>query len=297
MGAEARDPAQERRNNITLDQWDVTFGRDLPLFMEKAANVEYRVLAIVTSNYVVKANKLLGGVGYEKKIITPTIMEDLGGDRVLPALRDNPEGRLPTFMGAAWYADFRNGEEYEDRYFELLQALHRVPSKPKPPLGPNPFEASVDDAAIAVRHSAARYVAPAVGGDVTFDYSNNNGRHVIGAGDRAFTLSFSTAGRGSVHIYNDPPDIKTVALAAGAASAGDIGDASIYDGSSRSRTIRVGDAAILRNQHDYWAAVFVDEVHTRDSGPTGDPFIAFRYFITGIPNPHFDRAGRTDSEG
>lgn len=175
--------------DVTLDQWDVTLGDDVAYFMEKAANVDYRVLAIVSTTYVTKTNEPAGGAGYEKRLITHAIMKDLTSDRLVPALRENPDGELPAFMGTPWFSDMRNDDEFEVRYFELLGALHRVPGKPKPPLGPNPFQSSADDVAIAVRHSPARYVAPALEGTVTFDYSNNNGRHVIGAGDRQFTLA------------------------------------------------------------------------------------------------------------
>ena len=109
----------------------------------------------------------------------------------------------------------------------------------------------------------------------------------MGAKERAFTLAFATSGHGSIYIMNDPPDIKTVALAAAVKAPEDVGDASSHDGSSRHRTIRVGDAAILRNQNNYWAAVFVDQVLTRETSPTGDPKIIFRDFIPAVPTPAF----------
>jgi hypothetical protein len=270
--------------DITLDQWDLKIGDDVAYFMEKAAKIDYRVLAIVSTAYVTKTNEPAGGAGYEKRLLTKVIMKDLASDRLVPILRENPDGELPDFMGTPWFCDMRNDDEYEKKYFELLSALHRKPGKPKPPLGPNPFEAGADDVAIAVRHSPARYVEPALQGTVTFDYSNNNGQYVIGAGDRKFTLRFGSAGTGRIHLYNDPKDIQTVALAAGIAEVAGIGDASIYDGSSRHRVLRVGDAGVLRNDKDYWAAVFVDNVDHRSSS---EPSITFRFSVTSTPNPQF----------
>jgi hypothetical protein len=274
--------------DVILDRWDTRLGSDLSLFMERAADNRYRVLAIVTSEYVTKADGAEGGVGYERKMITPSLMRDLRGHRVVPVLRDNPEGKLPRFLGAAKYVDLRDHVLDEARYYGLLQELHGLEPTPKPPLGNNPFSRFFgDEVASAIRHDPARYVMPSLEGEVEFNYTNNDGRFVIGTGDRAFTLALSTAGHGSIHIYNDPSDIKTVALAAGLRSPSQVGDASSYDGSSRFRTIQVGDGAVIRNQNNYWAAVFIDEVVTRESSPTGESKIAFRYCIPATPSSTF----------
>ncbi len=274
--------------DVVLDRWDTQLGSDLALFMERAGDTDYRVLVIASSRYVTKADNTEGGVGYEKRMISPTLMRDLEGHRVVPVLRGNPEGQLPRFMGAAKYIDFREDKAYEDRYYELLQDLHGIQATPKPELGRNPFTVMADDeVSVALRHDPARYVMPALEGQATFDYSNNNGQYLIGTGERAFTLNFSETGHGSIHIYNDPPNIKTVALASGVTSPRDVGDASSYDGSSRARTIRVGDAAILRSENNYWVAVFVDEVLTRETSPTGEPRITFRFHIPATPTPEF----------
>jgi hypothetical protein len=273
--------------NVILDRWDTRLGNDLSLFMELAGDTAYRILAIVTSGYVRKADAAEGGVGYERKMITPSLMKDLHGHRVVPVLRDNPQGELPRFLGAAKYVDLRDGL-YEDGYYALLQDLHGLQPTPKPPLGKNPFLLlAEEEVPIALRHDPARYVAPALEGEVSFDYTNNDGRFVIGTGERSFTLAFSPAGHRAVYIYHDPPDIKTIALAPGIKNPGEVNDASSYDGSSRVRTIQVGDAAIIRNQNNYWAAVFVDEVLTRESSHTREPKIVFRYFIPAVPAPAF----------
>jgi len=275
--------------DVVLDRWDTRLGSDLSLFMEQAGDTAYRVIAIVTARYVDKADAAEGGVGYERRVITPSLMRDLHGHRVIPVLRDNPEARLPRFLGAAKYIDFRGDDGYEERYYELLQELHGLQPTPKPPLGKNPFATMSDqELPVALRHDPARYAMPALKGELAFDYTNNNGHFIIGTGERAFTLNFSGSGHGSIYIYNDPADIETVALAPGVRTPEEVGDASSYDGSSRVRTIRVGDAAILRNRNDYWAAVFVDEVVTRESSPTREPSITLRYFIPPVPTPTFE---------
>lgn len=274
--------------DVVLDRWDTELGRDLSLFMERAGDTTYRVLVICTDRYVQKANAAEGGVGYERKMITPSLMADLHGNRVVPALRDNESGTLPRFLGAAKYVDFRVDDLTNQPYFELLQGLHGLEPTPKPPLGRNPFRAlPLDEVESALREDAARYVMPALEGQVTFDYSNNNGRYVIGAGERKFTVQFGESGYGSVYVLSDPDDIKTVALARGVSSPDQLDDAATYDASSRHRTIRVGDAAILRNVKNYWAAVFVDRVYVRETGPTGEPQVTFRYSIPPVPRSDF----------
>src|SRR4051812_20844681 len=59
------------------------------------ADTGYRVVAICTAQHVEKADAAEGGVGYERKMITPSLMADLHGNRVVPVLRDNPDGELP----------------------------------------------------------------------------------------------------------------------------------------------------------------------------------------------------------
>lgn len=272
--------------DAVLDQWDTRLGSDLTLFMESAAILDYRVLAIVTENYVVKADIPQDGVGYERRVITPTLMDDLLGHRVVPVLRSGTA--LPTFMGAAKYIDFRADERYEEKYVALLRELHGMPVPAKPPLGPNPFTTSAaEDVDAALRESRARYVSPAATGEFEFDYANNNGRYVIGTGDTEFVVRFSTAGHRRIHAYTDGTGLKSLALVPHASSPDDVGDASAYDGSSRVRTPRIGDAIVLRNARDYWAVFFIDKVLTRDTSPSGHAVLKARYIIQGSRSRYF----------
>ncbi|WP_235737082.1 toll/interleukin-1 receptor domain-containing protein [Nocardioides alcanivorans] len=274
--------------DVVLDRWDTSLGSDLSLFMEQSADIEFRVVAIASDTYTSKADNAEGGVGYERRVITPTLMANLAGHRIIPVLRSNPFAALPRFLGAAKYVDMRAPERYEDAYFELLQDLHGMEATPKPPLGRNPFLLHPDsEVRSAVSWSKGRYVSPGLSGTVQFDHSNDDGQYVIGAGDRSFTLAFSVSGPDSVVIYHDPADIRTVALARDATEPSHIGDASQYDGSSRARVIKTGDAAVVSNVNGYWAAVFVDEIEVRETSLTGEPRITFRYFIPETCTPEF----------
>ena len=126
---------------------------------------------------------------------------------------------------------------------------------------------------------------PALAGEASFDYTSNDGKYVIGNGERTFTLNFGARGHGSIYVLSDPPDIKSVALGPGVTSRSDLGEPWSYDGSSRYRTINVGDAAVIQNRHNYWAAVFVDEVLIRETSPTRNPSITFRFCVPSALEP------------
>ncbi|MDQ7909038.1 toll/interleukin-1 receptor domain-containing protein [Phytohabitans sp. ZYX-F-186] len=281
-----------RRNGIdvVLDRWNARLGANLPLFTEEGVDASDRILVIVTEMYAHKAYEGRGGVSYERRLLTADLMDDLTNDRILTILRDNPDRKIPIFLGQPVYLDFRDDADYETRYAELIHNLHGREILPVPLLGPNPFLSNPpSEVELALRNDPARYVSPNARGSVTFDHSNNDGRYVLGSGDMTFTLKTSNAGKGSVYVYNDPVDIQLVALAAGITEPSQISDASVHDSSSRSRHIRQGDAVVLRNSNGYWAVVCVDEVHTRDSAPSGRPSLSFRYAIQPDRTADFSR--------
>lgn len=131
----------------------------------------------------------------------------------------------------------------------------------------------------------ASYVAKRLSGRATFDYSNNNGVYVIGKGDLAFETQWSKASDTSIHLYNDPPSIESVAIALGATSIEAVTDASSYDGSSRSRTLQEGEVAVLKNRHGNFAALQVLDVKDRTRADDRDE-LTFQYVI----NPEGERS-------
>lgn len=173
--------------DIILDQWDLTLGGDLPRFMETGLTAAQRVLAVCTQPYVSKANAGHGGVGYEKMILTAQLMQDIISDRIIPIIKNNVAiPVVPTFLLSRLYVDFRDDLVFEARYAELLRDIHGQQVKPRPPLGTNPFNTTPSFTAPLLSFGPERYVSPALSGVVTFDYSNNNGRYTLGAGDMAF---------------------------------------------------------------------------------------------------------------
>ncbi len=70
-----------------LDQWDLSLGDDVTRFMEDRLSSSERVLVICTDEYVRKANEGIGGVGYEKMIVTAELVRNLGTNKFIPIIR------------------------------------------------------------------------------------------------------------------------------------------------------------------------------------------------------------------
>lgn len=125
---------------VVLDQWDIDYGDDLPGFMEKGITESHRVIIVCTDQYIKKANERIGGVGYEKTIFTAEMLGDeVNRRKFIPVVR-NVSGaqKLPTFVGAMYYADLSDGADEDAIVAELIRQIHEIP-KSKPPLGSSPF--------------------------------------------------------------------------------------------------------------------------------------------------------------
>ena len=254
--------------------------------METGLTDSDRVLVICTVEYVAKANAGSGGVGYEKMILTAQLMQDVTTDRIVPVVRDNgPPVVMPTFLGSCAYINFRDDAACKARYAELLRDLHAVQVSLRPALGPNPFRAPpLEHQAPVLSERPERYVAPALAGRVTFDYSNNNGRFVLGAGDMLFETAWSAAGRAAIHAYADPPSIRTVALVTDTRDISAIADASSYDSSSRVRSPHLGEIVVWQNTAGYYAVTKIEGLKARTHG---DPYdeVTFSYAIQSNRSP------------
>jgi len=273
---------------VALDQWDLSLGGDLPHFMESGLTAADRILAICTPAYVTKANAAQGGVGYEKMILTAQLMRNVIATRIIPVVRSaNSIELVPTFLESKRYIDFRVEASFEACYAELLRDIHGEHVSPRPALGPNPFKTSpppiVDPRLSFV---SERYTSPGLTGKVAFDFSNNNGRYVVGAGDMAFETMWSSGGNDSIHAYNDPESIRTIALATGASSIEGIVDAASYDTSSRTRTPRLGEIVVWQNSSGYYLATKVERLSVRSPSSQRDK-VGFTYVIAPNKNTSF----------
>ena len=135
--------ATRLRNNgidATLDQFDLQPGDDVPHFMETHLAAADKILMICTENYVGKANKGQGGVGYEKMIITSNLMKHIDQNKIIPIIKQNGSSEVPTFLKSKLYINFSKEENYEYSYDDLVRAIHNAPLFKKPEIGNNPFK-------------------------------------------------------------------------------------------------------------------------------------------------------------
>lgn len=127
-----------------LDQWDLGPGGDLPHFMEQSLSSSSRILMICTERYVQKANAGIGGVGYEKMIVTADTMRQIDSKRVIPIVRQRGINALPTFLSSKLYIDLSSQEQFETGFDQLLRDLLKAPLFVKPPLGDAPHLPAID---------------------------------------------------------------------------------------------------------------------------------------------------------
>jgi len=131
---------RERGVDAVIDQWDLKPGNDLPHFMEtELATCDYAIM-ICTKKYVEKANVGAGGVGYEKMIMTSSLLKSIGDSKVIPIVRERSENNVPTFLSSKLYIDFTKDENIEYSLDELLRFLLDAPLYEKPEIGSNPFK-------------------------------------------------------------------------------------------------------------------------------------------------------------
>jgi hypothetical protein len=131
---------RERGVDAILDQWGLRPGDDLPHFMETHLDKADYILMICTDNYVEKANKGTGGVGYEKMIMTASLLSRIDSNKVIPIIRQDGTKKLPIFMGSKLYIDFSKDEDAEYGFDELMRTLLDAPLFEKPTIGSNPFK-------------------------------------------------------------------------------------------------------------------------------------------------------------
>jgi TIR domain len=126
--------------DVVLDQWDLVPGQDVSLFMQRGISEADRVIMICSSTYVTKSEQGVGGVGYERLIVTAEVVNSIDTIKFIPILRAaSSSKKTPSFLGPRVYIDFENDSEYELKLTELARQIHGAPAVSKPPLGTNPF--------------------------------------------------------------------------------------------------------------------------------------------------------------
>jgi hypothetical protein len=137
---------------VVLDQWDIQLGSNIFKFMEKGLTNSDRVLVVCTDNYNQKSNEGLGGVGYEKNILTAELLSSQDTNKFIPCIRGvSTNFKTPVCLGGRAYIDFTEDANFDSNLRQLLHELFGIPLKPKPALGKSPFAATDEDVLPSMR--------------------------------------------------------------------------------------------------------------------------------------------------
>jgi hypothetical protein len=133
--------------DAVLDQWDLAPGQDLAAFMQHGIAEADRVVMVCSANYVAKAEGGVGGVGFERLIVTAEVSANTDTKKFIPITRNNLVGRkVPIFMGHRLYIDFEGDERYSESLEELARELLGMRRLEKPELGVPNFSAAPTNA-------------------------------------------------------------------------------------------------------------------------------------------------------
>lgn len=137
---------------VVLDQWDIQLGSNIFKFMEKGLANADRVLVVCTDNYNKKSNDGLGGVGYEKNILTAELVNSQDTNKFIPCIRNvSTDVKVPICLGGRAYIDFTEDSQLDANLKQLLHELFGVPIKPKPALGKSPFAMPEEEGLPSIR--------------------------------------------------------------------------------------------------------------------------------------------------
>ncbi len=132
----------------------------------------------------------------------------------------------------------------------------------------------------------------AVNGQITFDYSNDDGIIAIGSGDALFDTKWSQAGGSSIYAYRDPPSIEGIAIATGALRISDIRDAARFDYSSRHRKPQEGQILLVKNARGLYAALKIRDIKSAGHSDSVDE-VTFDYVILEDGSRNFSEISET----
>ena len=134
------DELQRNGVKTCLDQWDTHLGMDVTNYMETCIRESDFVLLVCTPILAQKANAGIGGVGYEKGVVTGEIFADAASPKkFVPVLRKGDlRDSLPSYLQSRMYIDFRDDTMFDSSIKDLLRHLHQSPEYTRPPLGPMP---------------------------------------------------------------------------------------------------------------------------------------------------------------
>nr|WP_321444590.1 pentapeptide repeat-containing protein [uncultured Cohaesibacter sp.] len=119
---------------------------------------------------------------------------------------------------------------------------------------------------------------PLTSAEISFDYTSHDGIALIGNGETVFETKWSNGDSSSMHIYNDPTGIRGVAVATGFSSIDDINPKIVagLDFTSRARTIKEGEIAVVENNSGRFLAARVIKIRATSHGDS-ENLVTLRY--------------------
>ena len=146
-------------------------------------------------------------------------------------------------------------------------------------LGVDPFEGKASDVPPPRMTSLV--------GEAVFDYSNHDGRYVIGRDTLEFETKWSKASSVSIYVYNSPPSMNGIALGPREWTAiPHAVNARSLDYTSRYRKPCVGQIVLFRNRNGFYAAARLLKIKDDSRGDDHDE-LRFQYVIQADGSDNF----------
>jgi hypothetical protein len=133
--------------DVTLDQWSVVPGDQLPKFMETAIRENSYVVIVCTPNYKLKSDQRKGGVGYEGDIMTAEVLTERNDRKFIAVLRSGSwDTAILSWLKGKYSLDLSGNPYSEEHYNDLLATLHNKREQ-APPIGKPPHFKSIREEA------------------------------------------------------------------------------------------------------------------------------------------------------
>jgi len=124
---------------VFFDRYDLSAGKDMSYFMETSVKKADKVLLIMTPNYKIKAEKRVGGVGYEVSMVTAEIFKNQQSDKFIPIVRlGGRDNCTPAFVKSKIDIDMSNDYQFNQNFEELLRTIYNEHKVKRPNLGERP---------------------------------------------------------------------------------------------------------------------------------------------------------------
>lgn len=120
---------------VYFDKYDLYAGKDMLYFMETSVKKADKILIIMTPNYKIKAEKRIGGVGYETSIVTAEIFENQDSDKFIPIRMGDRELCTPNFLKSRIDIDMSDNSKFDNKVKELIKIIYHQIDITRPTLG------------------------------------------------------------------------------------------------------------------------------------------------------------------